>query len=550
MRPVSPRRLIGLAVVTLSVISSCAGRQASSPEEAPELPSTAAAVTVTPQGEPTPGGTLVYGLEAESDGWNPARNRWALSGLMVAMAVYDPLAMLDERGEPHPYLAEAIQPNADYTVWTIRLREGVRFHDGTPLEARHVARALEEFRRSGLTGAALSPIAEVRTEDAMTVSVRMKHPWAAFPTILTGQVGVVPHPSVFDTEEGSARPVGTGPFRFEEWVPGKHWRGTRNENYWRRGLPLLDRVEFRPLSEPRTRANAVASGEVHVIHTSGDEDILRFTEAARRGEVQLVEDQGESEEVFVLLNTAAPPFDDVRVRRALSYATDRQAFIEALGNGILEPAYGPFSPSSPWYVDAGVPAYSPSRARQIVREVQQERGEIRFTMESPPGEGSVAAAQALQDMWEEVGFRVELKTAEQSQYILDALAGRYQAKLWRHFSSPDPDGDYHWWHSSGARPIGELSLNYARLRDAEIDDALDRGRRSADRSTRLRAYAEFQRRLGDLVPYVFIHRVRWVIVADPAVHDLTTGTLPDGARIMPLNAGWHPLTHAWIERRG
>jgi ABC-type transport system substrate-binding protein len=192
--------------------------------------------TTEPVLDPVEGGALVYGIEAESDGWNPITNSWSLSGLLIGQSVYDTLAAYDVDGVARPYLAESFEHNDDYTQWTIGLREGVRFHNGDPLTADAVDVMLDGHLAAVLTAPAFAPVESVEAIDERTVQVTMSTPWVVVPTALTGQTGVVPHPSI--VQEGiNDAPIGTGPFVFDEWVPDSHWKGDKNTDYGRDGMP-------------------------------------------------------------------------------------------------------------------------------------------------------------------------------------------------------------------------------------------------------------------------------------------------------------------------
>ena len=164
--------------------------------------------TIAPEGAPKSGGSVTYGLEAETDGFNPTINRFAISGHMVAQAVFDTLTALDSSGEPQPYLAESVTPNADSTVWTIKVRSGVTFHDGTPLTSAAVKASLDAYKASGLTGPALAPVSDIAIVDDLTVAVTTSVPWAAFASALTGQVGYIVAPSMTDLRSHRAGPRG------------------------------------------------------------------------------------------------------------------------------------------------------------------------------------------------------------------------------------------------------------------------------------------------------------------------------------------------------
>jgi len=510
--------------------------------------------TIAPEGDPTPGGRVVYGIEAETDGFDPTANRWAISGHMVAQAVFDPLASLDADGVAQPYLAEAFEPNDDFTEWTIRLRPDVVFHDGEPLTSAAVVATLQAHRESFLTGSALAPVTDVSAVDELNVLVTSSQPWVALPAALTSQVGYVVSPTMVDpatAEAASRNPVGTGPFAQAEWIPNQRWVGEKNENYWRDGLPYLDAIEFRPIPQVRSRVNAFSTGELQMMHTSSSVVIAELRPEAAAGELQLVEDRGEGEESFILLNLENEPLDDIRVRQALAYATDTETYNEVINAGSSLVARGAFTPTSPWAVDTDYPEFDPDRARELVEEYIADPdtpGEVTFTLATTPTPETRQAVELLQQQWAQVGINVTIETVDQSAFIQTAISSDYDANLWRQFGAPDPDSDYVWWHSGGEE--GNI-LNFPNMFDADIDEALDRGRQSPDLADRQQAYADFQVRMAELLPYIWLNHNMWVVAADNSVRDIGNGTLPDGEPSYPLGGvgtfgGVHRLTQTWI----
>lgn len=534
---VAPRRLALLLLLAglLVVGAACGGSddEASDDEGEGVVPT----ATTEPEGDPVPGGSLVYGIEAESDGWNPTIASWSLSGQLIGLSVYDPLAAYDIDGVAQPYLAESITPNDDYTEWTIALREGVRFHNGDPLTADAVVTMIEGHRASGLTSPAFAPVESVSAADERTVVVTMSTPWVVFPSALTGQTGVVPHPSMI--EEGiNDAPIGTGPFEFDEWVPDSHWSGVRNDDYWREGLPYLEAIEFRPLNDPLRRVDARRSGDVDVIHTSGKADLDRLQDAIDTGDMRIWTDTGENEEGSLMLNSSAPPFDDVRMRQAVAYATDQETYNTVINQGLGQIATGPFTPTNPFAVETDYPTYDLERAQELVEELKAEGKSVAFTLTNTTNAFDREQSEFLEQMYEEAGFEVELEFLEFAQFIGLAVSGNYEALAWRQFSSPDPDGEYQWWHS-------ESTLNFARVADEEIDAALEAGRRSPERADREQAYADLQNRMAEIVPFVWFNHVEWFIVADASVHDIPSGPLPDGQESLPFQAGAHRTAQIW-----
>ncbi|MCU0269789.1 MAG: ABC transporter substrate-binding protein, partial [Acidimicrobiales bacterium] len=332
-------RAVVVALALAFVLASCgSGDDEPASDALPDVGDESTSVTVAPGGSPTPGGTLVYGIEAESAGWDPTADRFSTSGWTVAWTFYDALAAFDDDGNAQPYLARSFEPSEDYRTWTIRLRPDVRFHNGEVLDGAALELFFGQLLEAPLSKAALANISsvEVAPDDPLAVVVTMAEPWATFPANLTLQVGMVPAPSQLassDRAVRSARPVGTGPFEFEEWVTGDQLRVVRNAEYWQTdeagaSLPYLDAIEFRIIAESVTRQSAIVAGDVDLVHMNLAPPTAELLDDARAGELQVVFDPGETEEVFILFNTAVAPLDDVRVRQALVAATDVDTYLQ------------------------------------------------------------------------------------------------------------------------------------------------------------------------------------------------------------------------------
>jgi len=143
---------------------------------------------------------------------------------------------------------------------------------------------------------------------------------------------------------------------------------------------------------------------------------------------------------------------------------------------------------------------------------------------------------------------VQQKTTEQSKFIIDTATGQYTANIWRQFAASDPDGDYHWW--AGRNATGVLTVNFARLNDPQINEALDKARATPDEAVRKEAYATLQKRQTELVPYIWFSHTQWVIGAAKNIRNITNVSLPDGQPSAPMLAGFDGavrLTQTWIE---
>jgi peptide/nickel transport system substrate-binding protein len=548
--------LVGLAGLFAVVLAACGGESGGGDAGGGETPETSD-VTIAATGDPQSGGKLTYAVEAESDGWNPTVNRWAVSGTMVANAVFDPLAAYDADLEVQPYLAESFTPSADFRSWTITMRPGITFHNGEPLDGAAVKKDLDLLRASALTGGAVANIADIEVDsaDPLAVVVTMIDPWATFPASLVNQAGMIAAPAQLDAEAPatSNQPIGTGPFVFKEWVPDRGWVGTKNPNYWRTDsagnqLPYLDEVEFIPVPDNQNRANGLLTGDVQMAHTVDWTVISLLRAEAEAGNVQFVTDKGENEETFIMFNTAAAPLDDQRVRQAAALCTDRDVYFDVQTIPAEYRASSQFTPDSQWFdPDNGNLELDVAAGTALIAEVEAESGPVEFSLTTTPVPENRTATQTLRSQWEACGMTVNLSESEQSKFIIDAALGNFQANLWTQFGQPNPDADYHWWISDNANPIGELSLNFARVADPQVDAALDKGRATDDPTVRQEAYSELQRRHNELVPYIWLNHRQWAIGAQNNVRNIGNQTLPDGQESARFQVGVHRLTETWLE---
>jgi ABC-type transport system substrate-binding protein len=505
--------------------------------------------TTAPALVPVPGGHLVMGTDSEIDGFDPTKNRWDATGYDYAETVFDPLAALGSDGKPHPYLAQSIDHNADYTTWTITLRPGVTFSNGDALTAADVVYDLNGIKNSLLTGSAFGPVSSIMQTGPLTLDVHMKETWVPFPYYLAGQPGFIPSPKMLKDPNGSRNPIGTGPFISKEWVPGNHFTAVKNPNYWRKGLPYLDSIEFRPITEESSRIDSLRSGDIDLLFTADPQS--QQTLRGLKGVTNVDDSQGTNERAssMVMLNTAKPPLTDLIVRQALAYATDRKRLIETQGAPFVPEADSPFGPGSRYHVDnVGYPDFDLAKAKQLVSQWEAQNGgkKLTFQLGTINTAKTLADAQLLQDMWSQAGITVHIVQVEQSQYILNALEGNYDAYLWAQFGDQDPDADFVWWSSQTAAPIGSLSLNFARNKDSQIDADLEMGRHSSDQPARVAAYQGVAKRFAQDIPYVWISGILSDISSKPTVHGIDTSQLPDGTPGWDQGpTGFQPW-HLWV----
>lgn len=528
--------LVGLAIV-MSMAPGCGTSERAEPE--PQL--------IVAQ--PRSGGRITYGLETDPNGLDPTRNAFDPVGIQLANALYDPAAAFDGDGRAQPYLARAFEHNPDFTQWTIRLRDGIRFHDGSPLDEAAALTFIQAVRTAPITREAARYITGA-TAGQRSVVLTMQRPWAAFPAMLTSQGGFIISPKQVADEQGHSRPQGTGPFKLERWERDRRISVVRNPDYWRPGLPYLDAVDFDIVPDGKARISGLTDGTLDATSVSSHADTRTLATAvaqsgsgARRIEVEA--DPAASEATFVMLNTAKPPFDNEHARRALVHATDREGLAKATNAPLEAVADGPFSPQSPWYSPVDGPGYSPAAARREVAAYERATGKkLTFEILNPLDEDVL---QVLLGQWRAVGITATVAKVSITEAVPRAVAGWYEALQFRHFASVDPDINWHFWTSETIKPIGDFSLNFTRLADPDIDRALEAGRASPDPVERKRAYGVMLQRFAELSPYVWLTSSTWTVAHTSVVHDVHNVTLPDGSPAMPLVAGTHRLTETWVE---
>jgi ABC-type transport system substrate-binding protein len=499
--------------------------------------------------KPVKGGSLTFGIDTEESGFNPSTARWDEGGFLYGRTVFDPLAIVNAAGGVEPYLAESITSNDDFTSFTINLRPGIVFHDGTPLNATALYTNIEKQATSILTGPAFATnIKGVSVTGPMAVTLTMKSSWAPFPYYLAqAQTGYVAAPSMLNSADGgTSNPVGTGPFVFQDWVPNSHMTATRNPHYWRKGYPYLNSITYKPIIDYVSRADALETGEVDMMHSNTPDNLLQFrgnrSWSYYDNSGQVV---GQPTVQCIQLNTAAEPFNNHTLRVAVAKCVNRAQYSKVIDKGVDVAMNGLFLPGSEFYSKTAYPKYNPTQAAKLVKQVQQQTGSApTFTLNSTSDPETLAAAQFLQQAWQTAGMKVTIQIIAQATIINDALAGTYEATLWRQFGAVDPDLNYVWWSTTTVGP--PLPLNMARNNDPRIQTALIAGRETNDKPDRIKAYQQINEYLAQDIPYLWLARDTWCVAANPNVQNFANPTTLQGSKAIAYDEGVLWPAQIWI----
>lgn len=498
--------------------------------------------------DPVTGGTLRYGLEADVNGLNPTASSLSAPGLLMSNAVFDTLAASTSDGDWVPYLAESFTPNDDFTQWTVKLREGITFHDGTPLNAEAVVVNFEAQRAHPLVGLAVKPYfpeeGATTVVDDLTVSFNMLDPNANFPTALTGQLGFMASPTWLEAAlaDGSLNqaPVGTGPFVFESRSEDSVTRFVRNDNWWN-GEVYLDAVEFLPVPDPDSRTELLFGGELDALQTTNQASVLDLTED---GSIQNVLNDA-SEESFAMMNTASAPFDDIRARRALTLATPVDLYNELIALGVNRPAEQMFTPDSPFYNPDVVQEHDDIEGAQaLVAEYCGERGGDENTVLGTPActDGKInielqwsgpavvqtRIAELLNESWTEAGFNVTFDELLQDEHVSQTAFGQYNVNTWRQFGAENPADDRVWLM---CRNIGGISLNWPRYCDEERDAIILEIMATPEAEDQVELWKQLTEKINQDYLYVFFNHTLWDNAFAENVKGVCNRTAPDDAEV-------------------
>ncbi len=504
------------------------------------------------------GGTLVVSGEAEvANPWTPAAMQCDSYCQQRARTFYDPLVALNQDNEIVGVLLDTITPNEDFTVWTFTVREGIKFHDGTDLDAAAVVKNLQVTGTGLLIAGAVKDYGKnadgslaIEATGPMEFTIATGKggdlsqplPWPNLPATLAGQLGLIASPTWLDAvTAGTADPtmaVGTGPFIVESYAPRDKLVVTKNPDYWMTDeqgnqLPYLDSIEFRVIEDSETASQALQSGDIDIFSTSSAIVISEIR--TMPDDFPMTEQNSFTETNYILIDLAKPgPTQDARVRCALWKAIDRQELIDLTADGILQVANGLFSPGQEGYLeDNGVPVEQDLEGAQaLIDEYVAENGPVTVNYGTTVSAINAQVAELLQGYWEQIGVTTEIQQVPQDAFITNALFGDpgFFMYGWRNHAGTTIDSQYFWWHSSASAPDGELALNFGRVEDPIVDENLEAQRVEADPAKRKEFAENVNRQMATQCYQLANSWTIWGTPRAPKVTGLGTLVFPDGSR--------------------
>jgi peptide/nickel transport system substrate-binding protein len=426
----------------------------------------------------------------------------------VGGQIFDALVKKDEHYELQPWLATSWE-QPDSLTWVFHLRDGVRFHDGRPLEAADVAYTIESLIDGSLVtakGGSFAAVERVDAKDRLTVVVHMKRPDAGLLfNVSDGLFGVVPRGSGKDF---GLHPVGSGPFRFVSAVQDKEVIVERNRDYWAgtpavsAGAQRIEKVRFEVVPDAITSALELKKGSADLASNVLTLDMVHTLES----EPNLKVESGTgSPVVYVTFNVTEPLLTDKRVRQAVACAIDRQAIVDAIWRGQARLA-NTLLPVGHWAAatDAELAQYphDVARAQRLLEEAGFPSGKdgvrMRLTMKTSTDETTRLMAAVLQQQLRAAGIALEIRSAEFGTFYADVTKGAFQIYALRWIGSNEDPDIFRYAYGSGSFP--PKGGNRGRYSNARLDALLAEAAASSDRMVRKKDYVEVQQILAEELP--------------------------------------------------
>lgn len=472
------------------------------------------------------GGDLVIAESADAVSLDPAGSNDVPSS-KVQENIYERLLIQDESLELKPGLAtewEAVEDN----VWEFKLREGVKFHDGEDFNAEvvkaNIDRVIDE-KVASPRAFLYAMIKEIRVVDDYTVQFETEFPFAPLPSHLAHSGGGMVSPAVIEEdyaqiekgeEPGSyinENPVGTGFFKFEEWIPGESITLVRNDDYWGENA-LLDSVTFKVVEEDLTRVAELKTEDTHIADPLSPSDI---------SEVESVDGLSVIKTPSVRLNYIGfneekEPFNDPKVRQALNMAIDKNQIIDGIYEGIGIPATGPLAPDVFGY-DESIKGleYEPEKAKELLKEAGLEDG-FEAKLWTDDKRTSIDTATNIQAQLKDYNIDVQIEQFEWGAYLDKTGNGEHEMFVlgWSVVTGDADYGLHPLFHSENLGVPGNRTFT----QDEELDKLLDAAREESDEKERLALYSEIQEKLNELAPMLYLQHPESVLAVSDKVKGL------------------------------
>jgi peptide/nickel transport system substrate-binding protein len=510
--------LICVLVLMVPVLAACATAPAAAPA-APAAPAQPAATTAA-AAPAAPAATTAPAAAASSGGkvLRMSRNAepfspfipWQIDdnpALFVSVNVYDSLLRMTPDGQNvEPGLATKWEPAADGLSWTFTLRDGVKYSDGTPLKAEDVQASLLAVAKSEKSAwsANYKAVKDVQVVDPKTIKVVLSEPFAALPSVMAMFCAAVLPADLVKASEAKDYDVttawktrGTGAYMIDGWKKGDPIILKRNPNYWK-GTPAVDEVDIDYVPDDNTRILKLQGGETDVI------DFVPFSQFASVSQMPNIKAKAFTiaQMYTVIFNNTVKPLDDVKVRQALNYATDKDAIIKTVFFGQGQFPNAPIPPGM--YQAKDLPGYpfDLEKAKALMKESSSPDG---FKLEMQVRSGNTIFANVatmLKDQWAKIGVDLNIVNLETSVVRTNYQKGQYQSQVsgWTNDMN-DPTQIVNYEMRSGD---GSQFAMWTRYDNPQLNDMINKADLELDPAKRAAMYHDIQKIFSDASPLIWI----------------------------------------------
>lgn len=425
----------------------------------------------------------------------------------VMTQIYGTLVRMNEKNEVVPMLADSFS-QLDELTYEFKLKKGVKFHNGEEMKASDVKFSLERAAKSALVSHIFGDIDtnSFKMPDDYTISFKTKVPAAGFLSGLSHTGGSILSEKAVKAagEKYAMNPVGTGPFKFVSWTKGDRVELERFNDFYGE-KPKFSKMTIRVIPEPTNRAIELESGGVDIAYEISSNDIKRIEENEKLQITRVIDNSTQ----YLGFNNQKKPFNDIKVRQAISYALNTKSIVESAWRGVGKVAVGPIGPNVR-YSDKSLQAheYNVQKAKELLKEAGYEKG-FKTSIWTNEKKERVDMATIMQSQLKEVGIEAEIKILEWGAYLDGLSKGEHDMFIigWT-CQTPDPDlAVYAPLHSSKAGTGG----NYSFFKNAKVDELIMKGRVMKDSPEREAVYKEIQKEVKAQAPWVFLSNGEQVV---------------------------------------
>jgi ABC-type transport system substrate-binding protein len=493
---------------------------------------------------PKYGGRLVFGLTRDISGLNPfVRTR--STNKYVRQIAYETLLDYDAKGQLVPALAESWSISPDGRLYTIRLRRGVKFHNGEELTAEDVKWSAEYAKdpKNAATGVTfLERVQTVSVKDKFTVEFLLKEPQAIFINLLASMEAsfpVLPKGSVPAAQSNlPGPPPGTGPFEFKEYKTAREIVFVRNKNYWQKGVPYLDEIVLKPVEDEQVRFASLRAGDLDMIERTPYAFVkkilnrefpeIRFTEAKYAGFRRLI------------FNVVNPPFSDLKLRQAVLYALDKKNYLEGAFWGLGEPANHAIPTENPWYVKLPEAKRDLAKVKALLKEAKVGPD---FEVEILARIGEESETQILREQLTSAGIKTRVVLLESAAREKRTRAGDFMAVLSGMDVPNDPGDDYSVEYGCNPEEVAakRRGQNQAGYCNKDFDRVMAEAAKIQDPKKRYELYAKALGILNQEIPAISLAFVPRYFTYRQKVRGFNSD---GGDRFNTVTAGFSRI---WIE---